>query len=376
MSAPIDRRVLLVGYYGVDNLGDEAIRQAIEAAAAYVGVSVAYYVSRRPDADPHAVGSGFRALPRLARVMREVDGVVLGGGGILKDEGLRLPLELLATAVLARALRRPVTLLGVGVGPIYTRLGSWLVQLTARLARVRAVRDVASADVLRSMGVRHVFIGADPIFTTPPPEPIAPSVRGERAAVDPTGHATPDAARLALVSLRPWFHKLPDQEAARRSELLADGVAAAIRQLVDAGWQATMVALYWPRDRDAADAVVARVDRAAVASPSSPLDWDGLVAAAGASSLVIAMRYHALAAAAIAGTPVVALAYEPKVRSLAEDLGVVCLDVDAKDLAADLDRLVAEAAEGRLPPAAEALALDELRKRAWGAVRAAMLVPR
>ena len=45
-------RVFLVGYYGVANLGDEAIRMAIERAAPRLGAEVVAYASRT--ADPEA----------------------------------------------------------------------------------------------------------------------------------------------------------------------------------------------------------------------------------------------------------------------------------------------------------------------------------
>ena len=92
--------------------------------------------------------------------------MVLGGGGILKDEGLRLPLELFVTALIARLAGKRVTLLGVGVGPFYRRVGRWLVAAVARLSQVRTVRDAASTAALRELGVGRVLTGADPIFST------------------------------------------------------------------------------------------------------------------------------------------------------------------------------------------------------------------
>ena len=159
-------RVFLVGYYGVGNLGDEAIRFAIERAAERLGVDIPFYADRGASQDPRAIPTGVRGLPAQVRAIRATDRVVLGGGGILKDEGLRLPAELLVTALIARALRRPVTLLGVGVGPFYHRIGRWMVRAIARLSRVRTVRDESSVKALRDLGVTRVILAADPIFST------------------------------------------------------------------------------------------------------------------------------------------------------------------------------------------------------------------
>jgi polysaccharide pyruvyl transferase WcaK-like protein len=55
------------------------------------------------------------------------------------------------------------------------------------------------------------------------------------------------------------------------------------------------------------------------------------------------MRYHALAAAAMLGRPVIALAYEPKVESLAESLGLFRVSVDSPDIVERLPQLVRDA---------------------------------
>src|SRR5690606_31222837 len=55
-------------------------------------------------------------------------------------------------------------------------------------------------------------------------------------------------------------------------------------------------------------------------------DPEHLLALVGGMDLVLTVRYHGLVFAALAGRPAVALAYDPKVRQLAEALGVPWLD--------------------------------------------------
>jgi polysaccharide pyruvyl transferase CsaB len=368
-AAPAGRRrprVFLVGYYGVGNVGDEAIRSAIERAADALGVDVVAYASRTASDDPRAVRTGPRGAIGHVRAILAADRVVLGGGGILKDEGRRLPLELLATTLAARLLRRPVRLLAVGVGPFYRRSGRWLVRATARLSAVRTVRDEASAAALRGLGVGHVRVAADPIFSMGSgPDGAVPSV--------PAADSLPPDAP-AVVSIRPWFHTLPDAgERERRVAALRSGLATGLAPLADAGVPLTLVPLYWPRDRDESRRLEPLLDRARVEVVDRPLDWDGLAAQVAAARLVIAMRYHAVAAAALAGRPVVAIAYEPKVASLAADLGIPVIDVAAADLG---ERLAAVLSAGLADPAtmlADPAAVDALRQRAWSALRSALL---
>lgn len=351
------RRIFLVGFYGVHNLGDEAIRTAIVASAEARGAEVVAVASRDPhDPDPRAVPMRGLGLWRYLRAILQADRVVLGGGGILKDEGPRIPLELLATALAARLLGRDVALLAVGVGPFYTRLGRWLAKATARLATTRTVRDVASVEALSALGVARVRLGADPTFRRGswPAGPVADP--------GPVPDADPARRRRVVVSLRPWFLRAPDGDA--RRAVLRAAVAEAIAPLVAEGWEVEFVSLYWPRDLDESRAVAAEVRPATATVIDAELDWDGLTDRVVGADLVIAMRYHAVAAAAQAGRPVIALAYEPKVRSLAADLHLPSVDVDDPELARRLASCIESERQSPGTSTADAGALEALRDRA------------
>jgi polysaccharide pyruvyl transferase CsaB len=343
-------RVFLVGYYGFDNLGDEAIRAAIEQGARRYGVDIVRYATRGRPGDQRAVPVRGLGAWRYVRAIGEANRVVLGGGGILKDEGLWLPVELFLTALMARILRRPVALLAVGVGPFYRRVGRALVAATARLATVRTVRDADSAAALGRLGVRGVEVGGDPVFTLSPP----------------LGRDQGAPGRRAVVSIRPWFlGRSPDLEARRAG--LRRAVGEGIEGLLTAGWQVDLVPLYWPRDRDEAATLVQECGLAGrVGVVDRGLDWAALLEIVGTADLVVAMRYHAVAAAALAGRPVVALSYEPKVAALAADLGLVSIDVSAPELGTRLHRVVEATLadqEGAARPAAPER-LAALRARA------------
>lgn len=102
------------------------------------------------------------------------------------------------------------------------------------------------------------------------------------------------------------------------------------------------------------------------------LTWPDLAARVAGADLVIAMRYHAVAAAAQAGRPTIALAYEPKVRSLAADLGLPSLDVDDPLLRSRLGELVARELADPGTSVADAAAIAALRDRAWLAIHQAL----
>jgi polysaccharide pyruvyl transferase CsaB len=340
-------RVFLVGYYGVHNLGDEAIREAIQVWADGHGVEIAWYATRDPhDRDPRAVRLGDRRSIRYMAACWRADRLVLGGGGILKDEGLRLPLELLVTALVARLAGTSVSLLSVGVGPFYTRVGRWMTSVVARLARVRTVRDDASAQALAELGVYGVEVAADPIFSLL-----------ESGASRVKRSSTDGRRPIVVVSVRPWFHKV-ETGGADRWRHLCSAVARRLDGLVEAGWGVRFVSMYWPRDRDAAAEVLGLMTGGTAAEiDSRPLSWPDLIEVLASANLCLAMRYHAVAAASLARAPVVGLIYEPKVAELVRALGLPAIGVDSDDLETALPRLVAQAASD---PGASTAASDRI----------------
>lgn len=362
------RRVFLVGFYGVHNLGDEAIRAAIVAAAPDHGAEVVAVASRdRRDPDPRAVPMSGPGLIRYFRAILRAERVVLGGGGILKDEGLRIPLELFTTALVSRILRRQVALLAVGVGPFYSRPGRWLAMATSRLASVRTVRDAASAQALSGLGVGGVRLGADPTFGLVR-TPGAAAATGPAPATEPTPDG--ERRRRVVVSLRPWFLRDPDRPA--RQRVLREAVAAALAPLVEAGWDLELLSLYWPRDHEEALALAADPRLSGASAPEGELDWAGLAERVLTADLVVAMRYHAVAAAAQHGRATIALSYEPKVTSLATELGLPVVAVDDPDLAGRLRSMVAAASSDPTTATARTEAIDDLRARADAALAAAL----
>ena len=363
-------RVFLVGYYGMHNLGDEAIRTAIERAAERRGVDVTSFASRDPDeSDPRGVPvRGIGVLRYVAAILR-ADRVVLGGGGVLKDEGKRLPLELAATAIAARLARKRLTLLAVGVGPFYTGLGRRLAQLTARLAHVRTVRDEASGAALRALRVGRVEVGADPTFDMVPSSTAAQAVPSSSTSV--ARHSPPP--RRVVVSLRPWYLQDPDGGAARQAAL-REAVAGALEPLASDGWRIDALSLYWPRDRAEAAALAddPRIG-GSVSIIHRELDWDGLLDTLRDADLVLAMRYHAAAASTSLGRPTVVLAYEPKVRSLREEVGLPGVDVDdPRGMASRLAEHVVAAVADPTTACPDPAAVERLRQRATFALDRAL----
>ncbi len=280
-------RVLISGYAGAGNLGDEALLAGLLAALRARGVDalVASVAPARTRAD-HGVASIDRFGGTLMALAR-VDAVVSGGGGLLQDTtSFRSLAYYLGVIAAARATRTPVAVFAQSLGPLSPR--------GARAARrvLRGVpmglRDAPSLELAAALGLDAHPVADTALLLD------APAPRGHRAAgplvlVPRAGYPALTVALAALA--RPW---------------------------TATGGRIRLTAID-PR-RDAAE--VARLQDLFPDAEHRAVDRpDALLAAFGDAYAVLSGRLHGLVLAAVAGAPVAGLAYDPKVTGFAARIG-------------------------------------------------------
>jgi polysaccharide pyruvyl transferase CsaB len=322
-------RLLISGFYGMGNTGDEAVLAALVQLfweqEPGIGITV---LSGDPEGTRR--DHGVAALPRyrpaaILAALRRCDLFVSGGGSLLQDvTSVRSLLYYLAVILLARLARRPAVVLAQGIGPIrrpaLRRLTGRILQGVARIT----VRDGDSAIELQRMGVGAgsgpaVTVTADPVFALRP----SPAERAQ-AVLEPFAGPRPWVG----VSVRPW----PGIEA-RLSSL-----GEALRAVDEAGGSLLFLPLQPEADRPFCCRLAEEVGMGAVlAGCPSPAEWLALVARL---DRVVAMRLHALIFAASAGVPCLGLSYDPKVDSLLARLDLTpAAHIDRFDSAAFAARL-------------------------------------
>ena len=303
IPATVDARVLLAGAFGQGNPGDEALLRAF--ARALPGAElVATSSAPLSTAAEHGVGAVARHdAAAMARTLRAADAVVFAGGTIFKrlhPACGRPPLALLGRAVAlaaaTKALRKPLALVGVGVGRLDGAAAPRMARALVRAADLLILRDDESAARLADAGAAAPLrVGADAAWALPaPPAPAALPDRRDGPVVVALSHLA-------------GGRELCERLAAGLAPLL--GHAPIELQ----PWQA-------PDDVELAVALQARLGRGAVMAPP-PRDFAAASAGFTAARLVIGLRFHALAAAATAAAPFLAVVHEPKLAGLARRLG-------------------------------------------------------
>ena len=308
--------VAVSGYYGCGNAGDEAVLAGIhEAFVRRSGARVKLTVLSQ---DPVATTSlhGLAATERmnlesLRRTLRGSDLLISGGGSLLQDTtSMRSLLYYLFVTRMAYARRVPVMFYAQGIGPLRRPLARSLVRIAANRAAAITVRDPASAQLLRDIGVVNpsLEVTADPAFALSP----APD-----CAVDElmAAERLPADEPLIGVALRPW--------GGTGESPVCDYATLIERLAVNCSARVVLLTMQVPGDVAFAEEVVRQTaDPRAypiIRKAYPPYVVLGLI---GRFEAVVAMRLHALIFAAHTATVPFALAYDPKVDHLMRGLGL------------------------------------------------------
>jgi len=189
-------RLLVAGYAGCGNLGDDAIlRQLIarwQDAPAPAALLPSCQVPPEPGGSPlprlsleatvaAPVSSPFDGVSLVARkhplslvwTILRADALAMGGGCLLQNGSAhknRSLLYYLALLVAARFFGCPTYLVAGGLGPIHGRLPRVLTRVTLRTVRQISVRDEASFAFARALGVpaERLLREPDPVLDIQP----------------------------------------------------------------------------------------------------------------------------------------------------------------------------------------------------------------
>lgn len=309
--------ILICGYYGAGNAGDDA------SLAAVAGRLAAHDPAARLTATVRGRCGGIPAGVRTVRTLREIKKelkksrlLVFGGGSLLQDAtSLR---SLIFYAWVLRTAERtgcPSVIWG-GVGPLTTRTARRIAARAVRRTDAVYARDSAAAAEFFSLGARRVIPARDPAADTKP-EDIPPELekslpRGRYIAFFPR----------SIAALRRPCGKRTGKKA---DDALFSALTGAAQRLADGLGAVPVFAAMSPED----NAVCRRMadETGGRAIPAGTLTPGGLVTIAAGADAVIAVRLHAAIFACSAGVPTVIVDHDPKTAGFAADAHIPALPV-------------------------------------------------
>jgi polysaccharide pyruvyl transferase CsaB len=297
--------VLVSGYYGFGNLGDEALLEVIvegvRRTLPSAPIEVLSATPQRTESSLQVEATARWEWRAVRAAVRRADVVLSGGGGLLQNQ-TSLRSLLYYASILREAARtgRKSMIFAQSIGPL-DFWGRLLVQRFCRGVNRATVRDERSLRLLRELLPKApIERTADPVFLYETPE------AGIDLAAEGLGS---ESGPYAVISVRRSAgSRDAPQIVARAVDRLAErhGIRSAFLPL-----------------GGAADAAISTDVIRACASAPVLLPECSLAKAAAVlkeARVVIGMRLHALVLAARYGVPFLAIPYDPKVSALCEDL--------------------------------------------------------
>ena len=304
--------ILLLGAYGQNNLGDDALLEIFLHELRDHNLIVN---SAQPDQTSKRYG--VLAVPTYGRwphvpqilALLKADLIVFGGGSLLKEtEGSLLDriqyfVRIFVVLLFAKLCRRKTAMLGVGIGPLQHPFYCWLSRMAAELTDLICVRDVASRTLLSMIGVKKlVHVTADPVFLLPP---------DHQAQLADAHDTQPTIIVVPRYSL---------DEAQQRA------LAVECNQLIARHHVRIQIMVFQTDyqlrfdDYRVALAIqngIEHTDSVELVQPRTPAEALALIAA---SRMVVSTRLHGLIFACIQHVPAIAIDYEVKVQSFMSEI--------------------------------------------------------
>lgn len=305
--------LLIAGYHGFGNCGDEAILKAmttnIRSLAKDVDITA---LSHNPEFTKTEYGiksvRRFNVFQVLSAIRRS--DIILSGGGTLLQNGTstRSLIYYLSIIKLAKLFRKRVMLYANGIGPVTGRLNQKLVRLVINTVDVITLREKLSEADLRSIGVSNpnVTVTADAAFKLK-------SISDEKAEELLINEGFEDRGNLRIgVSVRAWSK-------AKFGEDYISKLAKACDNIADTGKEIIFIPMQFPSDIAVSKKVASMMKNKSyvLTKRYTPAEMLGIV---GRVDAMVSMRLHTLIFAAVKNIPMIGIIYDPKIEYYLKEL--------------------------------------------------------
>ena len=299
--------IMLCGYFGAGNAGDNAILEAVLRALPELPRGVLPTV---PAVKKELLPDGVKALGRydLLSIKKELDRTrlfILCGGSLLQnctsDRSLSYYYHL---SRLASKRGARVMLYAGGIGPIIGNEAAYKTVCTVENCDAVTLRDPDSLELLRELecDTDGIAVTADAaLLTAPLPLPESLVQRLD------------EKEKYFAVSVRP-LEGLRRGEGARSPREIYETIASAVRVIADRTGAVPLFLPFAPEDEGLCRRIAKRAERGRILPVLKPGHMISLLARC---DFVLGMRMHCAVFASIASTPAIMIAYDPKVSAFA-----------------------------------------------------------
>lgn len=305
------KKIVISGYYGFRNSGDEAVLQSILIAlheqSQAAGVSIEPIVlSIDPEwtSATYGVKSVHRMkLGEVRQAISESSGLISGGGSLLQDvTGSKSIPYYLGIIKLAQWMGKPTFIYAQGIGPVNRKLFHPLIKSVFRKCAYVSVRDEQSQELLQSMGLdgKNIAVVPDPVLGLSLPE--------DTNAVKSSGYS--DSLPVVGISVRYW------EQDRKELDALAQGL---MKANLERPLHLRFLPFHYPADNEASRYVMDKLESditqrgGKISICEDAIHPQQMLREVGECDVLIGMRLHSLIYAAGRRVPLIGISYDPKI---------------------------------------------------------------
>lgn len=303
------KKVVLAGYYGFQNMGDEALLEVLILKLKELNPHIRIFVLAN---NPKEISKKLKVeaverfnLFHLIKAFFMSDRIIFGGGGLFQDiTSLKSLLYYLGLIVIAKIMRNKIYLIAQGIGPIKRKASKILISITFKFVNEISVRDEKSYEILNKLISKNIIITADPALLLP---------------VHKRDLKTDELKKKVVVSLR----KSPNFTKSKK-----DILVQVLKKIIqEENLKLHFLPFHGDEDKKVSIEIINMLDIDCILEePKTTPQY--LIRSLEGSYMVIGMRLHSLIFSSILEIPFIGLSYDPKVKSFCGTFNSPAIDLE------------------------------------------------
>lgn len=297
-------KVVISGYYGFENIGDEAILKSIIIALKEEFEEIEITVlSNNPieTKKSHNVNSINRwNFLKIYKELRHSSGLISGGGSLLQDVTSSRSIAYYTLIIgMAKIVNKPVFVYAQGVGPINKAINRKITKYFLNKVEYISLRDRESSNLIKSIGVNKSFeIVPDPVMGL--------DFRfSEKINVN---------EEYIIISVRDWRSK---------NDYLIQ-IASACNYFIANDIEIKLLPMHGKEDEKTSEKLASMIN-GDVEILKYDMNINQRINYIKNAKLMIGMRLHALIFAGNLGVPMIGISYDPKIDSYLKLIDQPCI---------------------------------------------------
>jgi polysaccharide pyruvyl transferase CsaB len=309
------KKIVLAGYYGYNNAGDDLLLKSIISGLQKNICNVkAFVLSRKKNSVDISGKTAFVNRYNPFSIIYHIlicNALIMGGGSLLQDvSGVFTIYYYFILMFTAKLFGKKLIIFNQGIGPINHKINRRIAKLIFLITDLIIVRDEYSKDFISELtnNKKSAFLGADVVFDYIPfNEKLNRPQQGNLMKVG--------------FSVRDW-KQFPVKE----------NISDIAKYLCEKGWSCYNIPFHYPDDIIVSDSL----DELSWETPESIGNViNGL-------DILIGMRLHSIILGVLNNIRVIAIDYDPKVKSFCEFMGIPCMQIEqftSKNIMYNLEQL-------------------------------------